>query len=140
MVFILGDSILRNFNGYGLSKLVKHEFNFKSIFYPRATVSFLKGHIKRTAHVSKAGKISPHVGTNDFVTDKIPMQTYNDIITLPSFVKDNEIKVVFVSRFITQSWTKWERKSVNIYLISICESVGKKYIAHKNICIWISVN
>ena len=75
MVFILGDSILRNFNGYGLSKLVKHEFNVKSIFYPGATVSYLKDHIKRTAHVSKAGKISPHVGTNDFVTDKIPMQT-----------------------------------------------------------------
>ena len=100
-----------------------------------ATISYLKDHLKRIAHVSKAGKILPHVGTSGFMTGKIPMQIYNDIMNLPSFIKDNEIKVVFVSSFITQSWTKWERKCVNIHFISTCKSVGKKYIVHENICI-----
>ena len=66
--------MLRNINGYRLSKLIKYKFNVKSRFYLGAGVRCMEDHVKRTVPNDEANQIELHVGRNDLVKDKKQMQ------------------------------------------------------------------
>ena len=66
--------MLRNINGYRLSKLIKYKFNVKSRFYLGARVRCMEDHVKRTVPNGEANQIELHVGRNDLVKDKKQMQ------------------------------------------------------------------
>ena len=69
-IILLGESMLRNINGYRLSKLIKYKFNVKSRFYLGAGVRCMEDHVKRTVPNGEANQIELHVGRNDLVKDK----------------------------------------------------------------------
>ena len=73
-IILLGESMLRNINGYRLSKLIKYKFNVKSRFYLGAGVRCMEDHVKRTVPNGEANQIELHVGRNDLVKDKKQMQ------------------------------------------------------------------
>ena len=73
-IILLGESMLRNINGYRLSKLIKYKFNVKSRFYLGAGVRCMEDHVKRTVPNGETNQIELHVGRNDLVKDKKQMQ------------------------------------------------------------------
>ena len=73
-IILLGESMLRNINGYRLSKLIKYKFNVKSRFYLGAGVRCMEDHVKRTVPNGEANQIELHVRTNDLVKDKKQIQ------------------------------------------------------------------
>ena len=93
----------------------------------------MEDHVEQIVCSSEANQIILHVVTNDLVTDKTPVQICNDIINLTIFINDHRIKVA-ISLMLPHSDGLIETtKTVNAYLVNICESIGVKYSRCGNI-------
>ena len=64
-VFILGDSIVKNVNGYLLTKKLQHKKLIKVRLSSGAKVSCMSDHVKPTIREFNLNHIILHVGTNE---------------------------------------------------------------------------
>ena len=73
-VFILGDSIVKNLNGYLLAKKMRDKKLIKVRSFSGANVSCMYDHVKPTIREFNPNHIILHVGTNELKSSKTAIQ------------------------------------------------------------------
>ena len=91
---IVGDSIIKNIEGWRLNKRMKSSVAVKSI--PGATTKGTKHHIKGCLEDNSPDSIILHVGTNNLKNKESVEDIANDIMDIAIFIR-NEKTNVFVS-------------------------------------------
>ena len=90
----VGDSIVKNTEGWRLNKRMKFSVAVKSI--PGATTKGVKHHIKGCLEDNSPDSIMLHVGTNNLKNKESAESIANDIMDVAIFIR-NEQTSVFVS-------------------------------------------
>ena len=80
-------------NGFELSKSIKHKYLVRVRFHPSAKTSCINDHVKLVIPNQEADHIILHTGTNDLSSDKTPVQICYDIVNLAASIKNKDIKV-----------------------------------------------
>ena len=62
--------MIKNLNGYGLTKKVRHKFLFKVCPFSIAKMNWMVDHIKPTIHDDKPDHVILHTGKMNFVVRK----------------------------------------------------------------------
>ena len=91
---IVGDSIIKNIEGWRLNKRMKSSVAVKSI--PCATTKGMKNHIKGYLGDNSPDSVILHVGTNNLKNKESVEDIANDIMDIAIFIR-NEKTNVFVS-------------------------------------------
>ena len=93
--FIIGDSMVKNIDGYLLTSSVNHKYNVKvRPFLSAKTIDMLE-YIKPTKRDFNPDVYLLHVGTNDLFSNKSPEQISMDILNLANSLKlDNNTVIV----------------------------------------------
>ena len=124
--------MVKEVNGFELSKSIKHKYSVRVRFHPLAKTSCINDHVKPVFRNQEADIIL-HTGTNDLSSDKTPVQICNDIVNLASSIKDKYIKVT-ISKIVERNDALNEKVVlVNEYLSKICKAIGLPIIKHHNI-------
>ena len=89
-VYIVGDSMVKEVNGFELSKSIKHKYSVRVRFHPSAKTSCINDHVKPVIRNQEADHIILHTGTNDLSSDKTAIQICNDVVNLAASIKDAE--------------------------------------------------
>ena len=131
-VFILGDSMVKNVNGFFLTKNIKHRFLVKVRSFSSAKVSCMNDHAKPTMRDFDPEHIILHVGTNDLNSERTASQIANSVITLATTLKNDNNKIhisLIVPRFDNLNNKVNE---VNNRLINMCQERNINFINHTN--------
>ena len=132
-VYNVWDSMVKEVNGFELSKYIKHKYSVRVTFHSSAKTSCINHHVKPVTQNQEADHIILHTGTNDLSSDKTPVQICNDIVNLASSIKDKYIKVT-ISKIVERNDALNEKVVlVNEYLSKICKTIGLPIIKHHNI-------
>ena len=124
--------MVKEVNGFELSKSIKHKYSVRVRFHPLAKTSCINDHVKPVFRNQEADIIL-HTGTNDLSSDKTPVQICNDIVNLASSIKDKYIKVT-ISKIVERNDALNEKVVlVNEYLSKICKTMGLPIIKNDNI-------
>ena len=98
-MFILGDSIIKNANGYLLTKKLRHKKCIKVRSFSGAKVSCMYDHVKPTIREFNLNHIILHVGTNELKNSKTARQISRSVIGLALSLK-SETKAVTISLIV----------------------------------------
>ena len=93
-VNIVGESMVKEVNGFELSKTMKHKYSIRVIFHPSAKTSCINDRVKTVIRNQEADHIILDTGTNDLSSEKTPVQICSDIVNLAMSIKDKDIKVI----------------------------------------------
>ena len=85
--------MVKEVNGFELSKSIKHKYPVRVKFHPWAKTSCIDDHIKPVIQIQEADHRIVHTGTNDLSSGKTPVQICNDIVNLAVSIKDKDKKV-----------------------------------------------
>ena len=91
---IVGDSIVKNIEGWRLNKRMKSSFAVKSI--PGATTKGMKHHIKGCLEDNAPDSVILHVRTNNLKNKESVEDIANDIMDIAIFIRNKKTNV-FVS-------------------------------------------
>ena len=86
--------MVKNLNGYLLTKKVRHKFLVKVRPFTDAKVSCMVNHVKPTIRDYKPDHVILHTGTNDFRSEKTASQIARSITELATSLKDNDNSVI----------------------------------------------
>ena len=112
--------MVKEVNGFELSKSIKHKFSVRVRFHPSAKTSCINDHIKPVMRNQEADHIILHTGANDVSSDKTPVQICNNIANLAASIKDKDIKVK-ISEIVARHDALSEKVVlINEYLSKIC--------------------
>ena len=125
---IVGDSIVKNIEGWRLNKIMKSSVAVKSI--PDATTKGMKHHIKGCLEDNSLDSIILHVGTNNLKNKESVEDIANDIMDIAIFIR-NEKTNVFVSGLTVGLNDKG--KSVNSLLKRRCDEEKICFVDNTNI-------
>ena len=133
LVYIVGNSMVKEVNGFELSKTIKHKYSVRVKFHSSAKTSCINDHIKPVIRNQEADHIILHTGVNDLSSDKTPVQICNDTVNLAASIKDKDIKVT-ISEIVERNDALNEKVIlVNECLSKICKATGLPIIRHHNI-------
>ena len=123
-VCIVGGSMVKEDNGFELSKIIKHKYSVTVRFHPSAKTSCINDHVKPVIRNQETDHVNLHTGTNDLSSDKTPVQICNDIVNLAASTKNKDIKVT-ISEIVERNDSLNERVIlVNECLSKICKTIG----------------
>ena len=91
----VGDSIVKNIEGWRLNKRMKSSDAVKSI--PGATTKGMKHHIKSFLEDNSPDSIMLHVGTNNLKNKESAEDIANGIMDVAIFIRNEQTNVIFVS-------------------------------------------
>ena len=132
-VYIVGDSMVKEVNGFELSKSIKYKYSVRVRFYPSAKTSCLHDHVKPVIRNQEPDHIILHTGTNDLLSDKTPVQICNDIVNLAVLSKYKDIKVTISEMVERSDFLNEKVVLVNEYLSKIWKTIELPVIKHHNI-------
>ena len=132
-VYIVGESMVKELNGFELSKSIKHKYPVRVRFHLSAKTSCINDHVKPTIRNQEADHIILHTGTNDLSSDKTPVQICNDIVNLVASIKNKDIKVSIFEIVERNDALNEKAILVNECLLKICKTIGLPIIKHRNI-------
>ena len=128
---IVGDSIVKNMEGWRLTKRMRSSAAVKSI--PGATTKGLKHHIKGCLEDNSLDSIILHVGTNNLKNKESVEDIANDIMDTAIFVKKEKTNV-FVSGLTDRNNRLNDKgKSVNSLLKRRCDEEKICFVDNTNI-------
>ena len=130
-VFILGDSIIKNVNGYLLTKKLRHKkLIIKVRSFSGAKVSCVYDHIKPTIREFNPNHIILHVGTNELKSSKTASQISRSVIDLALSLK-SETNAVMISLIVPRKDNLNNKvQEVNSRLIHVCGERDIAFIDH----------
>ena len=125
--------MVKEVNGFELSKSIKYKYSVRVRFHPSAKTSCINDHVKSVIRNQEADHIILHTGTNDLSSDKTPAQICNDIVNLAPSIKNKEMKVA-ISEIVERNDTLNKKVILlNECLSKICKTIGLPIIKHRNI-------
>ena len=86
--------MIKKFNGYFLTRKVRHKYLIKVRSFSGAKVSCMVDHVKPTLRDDKPDHIILHVATNDLRTEKTASQIAKSIMDLTTSLKNNGNSVI----------------------------------------------
>ena len=129
-VFILGDSIVKNVNGYLLTKKLRHKKLIKTRSFSGAKVSCMYDHVKPTIREFNPNHIILHVGTNELKSSKTASQISRSVIDLALSLK-SEANAVTISLIVPRKDNLNNKaQEVNSRLINMCGERDIAFIDH----------
>ena len=129
-VFILGDSIVKNVNGYLLTKKLRHKKLIKVRSFSGAKVSCMYDHVKPTIREFNPNHIILHVGTNELKSSKTASQISRSVIDLALSLK-SEANAVTISLIVPRKDNLNNKaQEVNSRLINMCGERDIAFIDH----------
>ena len=132
-MFILGDSIVKNVNGYLLTKKLRHKKLIKVRSFSGAKVSCMYDHVKPTIREFNPNHIILHVGTNELKSSKTASQISRSVIDLALSLK-SETNAVTISLIVPRKDSLNSKvQKVNSRLINMCGEPDITFIDHTDI-------
>ena len=129
-VVILRDSIVKNVNGWQLSKsLTNEKVSVKS--FPGATTKQMSIYLKPTLE-EKPDTIILHMGTNDLRSEDEPDKIANDIVDAAVACKQTGCEVIISALLPRGDKFSDKAKEVNDNLKELCLSKNISLIEHRN--------
>ena len=131
-VFIIGDSMVKNVNGFLLTRKVNHKCLVKVRSFPGAKVRCLHDYVKPTIRDFHPDHIILPVGTNDLNSEKASSQIAHSIIELHNSLKtgNNEITISLIVPRADNLNNK--ANEVNNRLINMCKERNINFVNHKD--------
>ena len=86
-MFILGDSIVKNVNGYLLTKKLRNKKLIKVRSFNGAKVSCMYDHVKPTIREFNPNHITLHIGANELKSSETASQMSRSVIDLALSLK-----------------------------------------------------
>ena len=115
-----------------------HKYSSRNRFHLSTKTSCINDHVKPVIRNQEDDHIILHTGTNDFSSDKTPVQICN--VNLAASIKDKDIKVT-ISELVEQNDALNEKAVLaNEYLSKICKTIGLPIIKHHNIKLEFHLN
>ena len=109
--------MVKEVNGFELSKSIKHKYSVRVRFHPSTKTSCINDHVKPVIRNQEADHIILH----------------NDIVNLAASIKNKDIKVT-ISEIVERNDALNEKVIlVNECLSKICKTIGLPIIKHRNI-------
>ena len=105
-MFILGDSIVKNVNGYLLTKKLRHKKLIKVRSFSGAKVSCMYDHVKPTIRKFNLNHIILHVGSNELKSSKTAT-------LIPESVNDLALSLKLEKNVVTISQIVPRKDSLN---------------------------
>ena len=121
-IVILGDSIMKDVDGWKLSKLLKNKNKrVKIMHFSGATSACMESYIKPTLQ-RNTDNVILHIGTNDLRSRKEPLEIASSIIDLAKACRENGCDTI-ISEILPRGDKLNERaQEVNTALHELCES------------------
>ena len=117
-MFILGDSIVKNVNGYLLTKKLQH----KKLIKIGAKVSCMYDHVKPTIREFNPNHLILHVDTNELKSSKTTSQISRSVVDLTLSLK-SETNAVAISLIVPRKDNLNNKaQEVDSRFINMCES------------------
>ena len=131
-VFILGDSMVKNLNGFLLTRKLNHKCLVKVRPFNSAKVRCMHDHAKPTVRDFDPDHIILHCGTNDLNSDRTSSQIAKEIIDLALSLKSEKNRISV--SLLTPRSDKLNNKAneVNNRLINMCCHRNIAYIDHSS--------
>ena len=85
--------MIKEVNGFELSKSIKHKYSVRVKFHPSAKTSCINDHVKPVSRNQVADHIILHTRINDLSSNKTLVLICNNIVNLAASIKDKDIKV-----------------------------------------------
>ena len=95
--FIIGDSKLKETDGYLLTNSINHKFIVKTRVFPAAKTKDMKDYIKPTKRDFDPDLYIFHAGTNDLSLDKLDAEIATDIINVAESLKSTHSKLAVLA-------------------------------------------
>ena len=125
--------MVKEVNGFELSKSIKHKYSVRVRFDPSAKTSCINDNAKPVIRNQEADHIILHTKTNDLSSNKTPVQICIYIVNLAASIK-NKIMKVTISEIVERNDTLNEKAIlINECLSKICKTIGLPIIKHRNI-------
>ena len=128
---IVGDSIIKNIEGWRLNKRMKSSVGVKSI--TGATTKGMNHHIKVCLKDSSADSIILHVGTNNLKNKESVEDIANDITDNAIFIRNEESNVFVSGLTVRNDRLNGKGKSVNSLLKRRCDEEKICFVDNTNI-------
>ena len=129
-MFILGDSIVKNVNGYLLTKKLQNKKLIKVRLFIGAKVSCIYDHVKPTIREFNPNHIILHVGKNELKSSKKASQISRSVIELALSLK-SETNAVTISLIVPRKDSLNNKaKEVHSPLIKMCGERVITFIDH----------
>ena len=134
---IVGDSIVKNMEGWRLTKRMRSSAAVKSI--PGATTKGMKHHIKGCLEDNSLDSIILHVGTNNLKNKESVEDIANDIMDTGIFIRNEKNVFVFKMNVLVSGLTvRRDRlndigKSLNSLLKGRCDEEKPCFVDNTNI-------
>ena len=129
---ILGDSILKNIQGWKLSQSINNKQNVIVKSFSGATVNCMKAYVKPSLD-KHPDKIILHVGTNDLKTALSPENIANGIVELALSINEKNICPIISGLIPHADQYDSKRSLVNEFLQRLCSVRNICFIDHCNI-------
>ena len=92
-IFIFGDSMVKNFNGWSISEKLKRKHNVYVRFFSGSKVRCMKDYAKPCIRVNDPDHIIHHLGTNDLNSEKRAQLCSKSIVDLAKGLTSGKRKV-----------------------------------------------
>ena len=131
-VFILGDSMVKNVNGFLLTRNLNHKCLVKIWSFPGPKVRCLHDYAKSIMRNFNPNQIILHVGTNDLNSEKTSSQIANSIIDLRNSLKTDNIDIT--TSLIAPRADNLNNKAneVNNRLVNMCNQRNIRFTNHSD--------
>ncbi len=129
---IVGDSMVKNVNGWDLKKKCASSANIYVKSFSGSTIDDMKSYVEPSI-ARKPNRIILHVGTNDLGKEKSDVDIASGIITLAKYIKSHGIQVVVSGLVPRYDKLEPERVKVNFVLRDMCNVESIEYLDHSNI-------
>ena len=127
----VGDSIVKNIEGWRLSKRMKSSFAVKSI--PGATAKGMKLHIKGCLEDNSPDSIILHVGTNNLKNKETVDDIAIDIMDIAMFIRNEKTNISVSGLTVRNDRSNGKGKSVNSLLKHRCDKEKICFVDNTNI-------
>ena len=132
-VFIIGDSIIKEVDGYLLTNSIKHKYLVKVRPFLAAKAVDMFDYVKPIQRDFNPDAFTLHIGTNDLTTDKKPDEICSEISRLVKVHKTNKNKIVISTIVLRGDACSTKVEKLNSLLKEFCENNGIDLISHDNI-------
>ena len=129
-IFVLGDSIVKNINGWSISEILKKNHNVYVRSFSGSKVRCMVDYAKPCIRENDPDHIILHVGTNDLNSENNAEQISKSILDLAKDLTSQK-RSVTVSGIVPRN-DEWNNKAaeVNEHLRVMCQESGISFIEH----------
>ena len=129
-MFILGDNITKNVNGYLLTKKLRQKQLIKVRWFSGSKVSCMYDHVKPTIQEFKLNHIIVHLGTNELKSTETASQISRSVTDLALSLKLETNTVMISLIFPRKDNLNNKAQKVNSRLINMCGERDILFINH----------